>query len=100
MVHSLADTVGEEYQQVAPSSERLPWQVAKEKLVEGMKADGKRPKTIKGYIETLNKLIVMFPRALGPADVTDRMAGDFKTKYANGQSAFQRMRDRRLITNA
>jgi site-specific recombinase XerD len=75
----------EEYQQVAPSSERLPWQVAKEKLVEGMKADGKRPKTIKGYIETLNKLIVLFPRALGPADVTDRMAGNFKTKYANGQ---------------
>ncbi len=55
-----------------------------------MKADGKRPKTVKGYVETLGKLIAMFPRAAGPADVTDRMAGDFKTKYAAGQFSRKR----------
>ncbi len=55
-----------------------------------VKADGKRPKTVKGYVETLGKLIAMFPRAAGPADVTDRMAGDFKTKYAAGQFSRKR----------
>jgi site-specific recombinase XerD len=80
----------EEYQHIAPAAERMPWDVAKEKLAEGMKGDGKRPKTIKGYLETLDKLIAMFPLAKGPADITDRMAGDFKTKYANGQFTRQR----------
>jgi integrase len=72
----------EEYGQVAPTSEKVPWSVAREKLSEAMAADGKRPKTIKGYLETLDKLTAMFPLARGPADITDRMAGDFKTKYA------------------
>ncbi len=75
----------EEYQQITPSAERMSWEAAKEKLAEGMKGDGKRPKTIKGYLETLNKLTAIFPLAKGPADITERMAGDFKTKYANGQ---------------
>src|SRR5687768_7238281 len=72
----------EEYGQIAPTSESVTWAVAKEKLRAEMAADGKRPKTVKGYLETLDKLIAMFPLAKGPADVTDRMAGDFKTKYA------------------
>jgi integrase len=75
----------EEYGQVAPSSEAVTWAVAKEKLKAAMEAEGKRPKTVKGYLETLDKLAGMFPLAKGPADITDRMAGDFKTKYASGQ---------------
>jgi hypothetical protein len=57
----------EEYEQIAPSAETFTWEVAKDKLQEGMAADGKRPKTIKGYRETLDKLIAMFPLAKGPA---------------------------------
>lgn len=75
----------EEHQQIAPSSDSVTWEIAKAKLKEAMAADGKREKTITGYLETLAKLEVMFPRAKGPADVTDRMAGDFKTKYASGR---------------
>ncbi|HVS39667.1 MAG TPA: hypothetical protein VMS17_29190 [Gemmataceae bacterium] len=75
----------EEYQQIAPTSESVPWVVAKNRLTAAMTADGKRPRTIGGYIETLDKLIAMFPLAKGPADVTDRMAGDFKVKYAGGR---------------
>ncbi len=85
----LSDAVGEahriileEYQQIAPTSETVTWEIAKEKLSAAMKADGKRPKTVMGYLETLDKLIKMFPRAAGPADISDRMAGDFKQKYA------------------
>lgn len=75
----------EEYQQIAPSSETVTWAVAKERLRSGMAADGKRPRTIGGYLETLDKLIATFHLAKGPADITDRMAGDFKEKYAAGQ---------------
>lgn len=75
----------EEYQQVAPVAERMPWETAKEKLEEELKSDGKRPKTIKGYLETLDKLVAMFPKAKGPADVTDRMAEDFNRKYSQGK---------------
>jgi site-specific recombinase XerD len=74
----------EEYGQVAPTSETVSWDVAKAKLTHAMDADGKRPKTIRGYLETLDKLTAMFPLAKGPADITDRMAGDFKTKYGKG----------------
>jgi integrase len=77
--------IREEYQQVAPSSDSVPWKAAEDKLAEAMAADGKRPKTIKGYLETLAKLEAIFPSAKGPADLTDRMAKDFKTKYATGK---------------
>jgi integrase len=76
--------VREHYEEIAPTSATVPWAVAKEKLQEAMEADGKRPRTIGGYVETLNKLIAMFPLARGPSDINDRMAGDFKTKYARG----------------
>jgi integrase len=76
--------VREHYEEIAPTSETVTWSVAKEKLRAALKADNKRPKTIKGYEETLDRLISMFPLAKGPADITDRMAGDFKTKYASG----------------
>lgn len=75
----------EEYEQIAPSSETVTWEVAKEKLRASMEADGKRPNTIKGYLETLDKLIAMFSLAKGPADITDQMARDFKVKYARGR---------------
>jgi site-specific recombinase XerD len=74
----------EEYQQVAPSSETVTWDAAKERLRSAMAADGKRPRTVGGYLETLDKLIATFKLAKGPADITDRMAGDFKEKYASG----------------
>jgi len=75
----------EEYGQIAPSSETVDWNSAKSKVRTAMEADGKRPRTIGGYVETLDKLIAMFPLAKGPSDITDRMAGDFKTKYASGR---------------
>jgi integrase len=76
----------EEFGQVAPTSEKVTWEVARAKLKETMEADGKRTRTIKAYLETLTRLQEMFPLAKGPADVTDRMAGDFKTRYANGHT--------------
>ena len=81
----------EEYGQIAPTSETVNWEAAKTRLREAMKADGKRPKTIQGYEETLDKLIAMFPLAKGPADVSDRMAGDFKVKYAAGRFTRKRV---------
>ena len=80
----------ENYEQVAPAAERMSWELAKAKLMVAMEADGKRPRTVGGYVETLDKLIAMFPLARGPADVTDRMAGDFKTKYATGKFSRKR----------
>ncbi len=80
----------EEYQQIAPTSATVTWEVAKAKLEEAMLADGKRPKTIHGYLETLDKLIAMFPLAKGPADVNERMSADFKLKY--GRQTFIRKR--------
>ena len=74
----------EEYRQVAPSAARMPWDAAKAKLRETLETNGKRPATVKGYLESLDKLIVLFPLVVGPADVTDRIAGDFKTRYARG----------------
>src|SRR5262249_18524440 len=73
-----------EYGQVAPTSETVTWDVARERLKEAMEADGKRPRTVTEYLKTLKSLPKMFPLARGPADITDRMAGDFKTKYARG----------------
>jgi integrase len=75
----------EEFQQVAPASERMPWNTAREKLRDALEADGKRPKTVTGYLEMLGKLTDMFPLAQGPADITDRMAADFKVKYGRGR---------------
>jgi integrase len=72
------------YEEVAPKLERVTWQEAKEKLTEAMLADNKRPKTIKGYIETLNRLIEMFPLMRGPGDISEYIAGEFKVKYARG----------------
>src|SRR5437763_16032233 len=43
----------EHYGEAKPTSERVTWKVAKEKLTAAMKTDNKRPKTIKGYMETL-----------------------------------------------
>jgi integrase len=76
----------EQYGQVAPSAERMPWEEAWKRLEEGMAADGKRPRTMSEYLKTVKKLPAMFPLAKGPADITDRMAGDFKTKYAVGRT--------------
>jgi integrase len=74
----------EAYHQTAPTSETITWDVAKEKLRTAMESDGKRPRTIGGYVETLDKLIAMFQLAKGPADITDRMANDFKVRYGSG----------------
>lgn len=77
-------TIRVHYEEIAPTSDEVAWEIAKDKLREAMVVDGKRPATIKGYIETLDRLIEMFPLAKGPTDITDRMAGDFKRKYASG----------------
>ncbi len=75
--------IREHYEEVAPTSATVSWDIAKEKLRAAMTADNKRRKTISGYEETLGRLTAMFPLAKGPADITDRMAEDFKRKYAN-----------------
>lgn len=80
----------EEYRQIAPSSDRVPWDAAKARLREALETNGKRPATVTGYLETLDKLIALFPLALGPSDVTDRMAADFKTRYAKGRFSRKR----------
>ncbi len=77
--------IKEEYELIAPASERMSWDQAKERLKVAMASDGKRLRTVGGYLETLDKLIAMFPLAKGPADITGRMAGDFKEKYGAGQ---------------
>jgi integrase len=74
----------EEYGQVAPTSETVTWDVAREKLKSAMEVDGKRPRTIQEYLKSLKRLPEMFPLAKGPADMSESMAGDFKTKYAKG----------------
>ena len=56
----------EHYESVVQKLEWVTWDEAKQKLTEAMMTDNKRPKTIKGYIETLNKLIEMFPQTRGP----------------------------------
>lgn len=62
----------------------MTWDEAKAKLTEAMLADNKRPKTIKGYIETLDKLIAMYPQTTGPGDMSEFRALEFQVKYANG----------------
>jgi integrase len=74
----------EHYESVIPKMERVTWDEAKAKLEEAMLADNKRPKTIQGYIETLNRLIEMFPLTRGPGDMSVFLASEFKVKYANG----------------
>jgi len=66
---------------VVQSQEGVCWEEAEERLKEEMEADGKRPNTIKGYLETLGKLKAMFTTK-GPAEVTPELAARFKTKYA------------------
>jgi len=73
------------YEETLPARiENVTWEQAKEKLTEAMLADNKRPKTIKGYIETLDKLIAMFPQTTGPGNMSEFLALQFKVKYANG----------------
>jgi hypothetical protein len=76
----------EAFGQTAPAAERMPWEDARKKLQEAMLAAGKRPRTVSEYLKSLAILARLFPRARGPADITDRMAGDFKTKYAAGRT--------------
>ncbi len=83
----------EHYESVIPKMEWVTWDEAKAKLEESMLADNKRPKTIQGYIETLNRLIEMFPRTQGPGDMSEFLASEFKVKYANG--TFSRKRKKR-----
>ena len=80
----------EEYGQIDPATESVSWDVASQKLREAMLTDGKRPRTVMGYLETINRLKDVFPSIKGPADVTDRMAGDFKTKYGRGKTVSKR----------
>jgi integrase len=73
------------YEETLPKLvQKVTWDEAKEKLTEAMLADNKRPKTIKGYMETLNRLIEMFPQARGPGDMSEFLALEFKVKYARG----------------
>lgn len=74
----------EEYEQIVLTSETIDWETAATRLASTLKAHGNRPKTITGYIETLNKLRAVFPLAKGPIDISERHAADFKTKYGGG----------------
>lgn len=74
--------IQEAYEGMTTATASLTWKEAKAKLTEKMEAEHKRPKTIKGYLETLDKLIQMFPKTLGPCDVSEHLAEEFSTKYA------------------
>jgi integrase len=76
----------QEYGQIATATEKVPWETARAKLEEAMQADGKRPRTISEYLKSLKGLAGVFSFAKGPADISDRMARDFKTKYAAGRT--------------
>src|SRR5262249_25520214 len=43
----------EEFGQVAPAAERMPWEEARKQLQEAMEADGKRPRTTQEYLKSL-----------------------------------------------
>ena len=75
----------EEFGQVATATETVAWDVARERLEESLLADGKRLRTIKEYLKSLKRLPEMFPTR-GAGDMTERMASDFKTKYAAGRT--------------
>lgn len=76
--------IREDYQVSIPSSETVTWAVAKERVERAMLADGNRDVTIKGYFESLDKLIRLYPLAKGPADISPGIAADFKRKYSEG----------------
>src|SRR5579875_3067481 len=89
----------EHYEPAIPKMEWATWGQAKERLTEAMPADNKRPKTIKGYMETLDRLIEMYPETKGPGDMSEYKAAQFKIRYANGTfSRRPRKRDDDVIT--
>jgi integrase len=75
----------EEFQYSASPVDTMSWDDAKQALKEAMLADGKRLRTVYGYLETLNRVIEIFPSS-GPGDITEGMAADFKTRYGRGKT--------------
>lgn len=73
------------------------WEAARAKLTEAMQADGKRPATIKGYMETLTKLTAMFPALRGPGDVSEHTAEAFKVGYGSGKKATDEARKKKSL---
>ena len=64
----------EECSQTGPVIEGVSWDAAKQAIKEAMEADGKRSRTIGGYIETISRFTELFPATQGPADATEKMA--------------------------
>ena len=60
--------IREEFGQIVPNPSTVTWEVAREKLKEAMEADGKRPRTVREYLKSLNHLQKMFSLSKGPAD--------------------------------
>lgn len=77
--------IAEEYGDRPDGVPGATWAEAREQLRAALAADGKRPRTIGGYLETLAKVAAQFPRATGPGEITASMAGEFKTRYAAGR---------------
>lgn len=74
----------DEYEQLVAAGETVTWVLATEKLKAKLIAQHNRPITIRGYVETLGHLRVMFPTCGGPSDITERHAEEFKVKYGQG----------------
>ncbi|MFL5328646.1 MAG: tyrosine-type recombinase/integrase [Gemmataceae bacterium] len=91
----------EEYGQKQPLKpqrhEGVEWEQAEDQLKHSMEADGRRPRTIKGYIETLTRFKGLFP-SRGPAEVTEDDAERFKEKYqAKPKSLDSRLRTLKAV---
>ncbi len=82
--------IREKFNATVATSETVPWEVAEARLAKAMEAENCSSVTVCGYLGTLRQLKTLFPMAKGPADVTDRMASDFRERY--GQTAFTRKR--------
>jgi integrase len=78
---SVTVIIADEYGELSPTSEVVTWKVAEEKLTAALTEDNKRPKTIKGYLETLAQLKKLFPLVKGPAEIDEKKAHKFKAEH-------------------
>ena len=80
------------------TNEAVEWQAAEDQLGHSMQSDGRRSRTIKGYLETLKRFKELFPGARGPADVSEADAEKFKEKYtAKPKSLDSRLRTLKAV---
>ncbi len=80
--HAAQDVAPEKIREdyAAKKQDRLSWDDAMDLMVRHMKAQNLRPGTIQQYKLAANALRKVFPKSIGPADVTPAMAERFKVE--------------------